>query len=150
MTTKYIARLEGKIVGKRTSESRTYTHAVVVQPSESEARAACYGYTATKDDRANFDYYTNVATLGMKHSHYYEGSDIVERAKEQVEGGFEAYVARLKARAIERFEERVTKGEYQPHAVTWCGRLDLAHKEAARRKAYHPKIWIVPAEVVQK
>lgn len=150
MTTKYIARLEGKIVGKRTTKDRTYTHAVVVQPSESAAREACYGYTATKDDRENFDYYTGVVAQGTNHRNHYEGCKNIERAKEQIEGGFEAYVARLKARAIERFENNVAKGEYQPHTVAWCGRLDLAHTEVARRSKWYAKVWIVPAEVVQK
>ena len=30
MATKYVARLDGNIIGKRTTKDRTYTHAVVV------------------------------------------------------------------------------------------------------------------------
>lgn len=31
MATKYIAKLDGKIVGKRATRDRTYTHAIVVR-----------------------------------------------------------------------------------------------------------------------
>lgn len=53
MTTKYIAKLDGRIVGKRTSKSRTYTHAVVMIGNEAPYtdkinRAAC------EEDRANW------------------------------------------------------------------------------------------------
>lgn len=30
MTTKYIARVDGRIVGTRTTKERTYTHAIVI------------------------------------------------------------------------------------------------------------------------
>jgi hypothetical protein len=38
MATKYVARVNGAIVGKRTTKDRTYTHAIVVSRVDHEGR----------------------------------------------------------------------------------------------------------------
>jgi hypothetical protein len=65
MPTKYIAKLEGKIVGKRTTRDRTYTHAVVVQHADAEPVVATWcgrPDLAQKEaaSRRRGTYYTNV------------------------------------------------------------------------------------------
>ena len=63
MTTKYIAKFEGQIVGKRTTKNRAYTHAIVINghgktnkvvtwcgrldhAQNEQRKYARYGYTA--------------------------------------------------------------------------------------------------------
>lgn len=82
MATKYVARLNGEIIGKRTSKDRTYTHAIIC------ARPAV--------------------------GNYYHGKN----------SKFEA-----------------------AHITNWCGRLDLAQKEASRWSKMYEVVEIVPAEV---
>jgi hypothetical protein len=149
MATKYIARLDGKIVGKRKTENRTYTHAIVTQRNEVAARQFAYGYVATKSDRSNFDYYCAEA---VKPRHEWRTGETLAAymadCQAKVAGGFDAYVERVRRLEIERFEQALKKGAFEPQAVSWAGRPDLAQKEAAKRNSYYAKVWIVPAEVV--
>ena len=76
----------------------------------------------------------------------YSAKEIGE-AKAKTARGFDGYVAQLRQREIERFEELRVKGQFKPKALAWAGRLDLAQKEAASRSKWLAKVWIVPAEV---
>lgn len=152
MPTKYIAKLHGVIVGKRTTQSRTYTHAVVVLEDVEADRKAAYGYVATKHDRENFNYQTEVATAGLDHEHmrWCTEAQRIERLAEavaEIAGGFDGYVARRRDKEIASFEDRLARGYYTPGVVTWCGRLDLAQKEANSRAGRYLRVWIVEAEL---
>jgi hypothetical protein len=170
---KYVAKLDGKVVGKRSTD-RTYTHAVVVQDSEAVARSAAYDYVADESDRENFEYYTAIADLGIRHDHgartrpYFadhsgerlatmkrcqdeDSSATINGAVESVEGGFDGYVARLRAEQIRRFEERRAEGRFEPYVIGWCGRPDLAQKLAAQNKSDGRNVLgIVAAEETKK
>jgi hypothetical protein len=155
MTTKYVARLNGTIVGKRTTKSRTYTHAIVVQWSEANARKRAYEYRATEQDRRHFDYFTQIAEQGIEHEYVRVNSwrkepdlKVLEDAKARIEGGFDAFVARIKQRMIEGFESSLAKGFFEPAVAAWAGRLDLAQKAVASHTGPDCKLVdIVPAEV---
>lgn len=157
--TKYIAKLDGKIVGTRTTASRTYTHALIVQDVEEVARNAAYNYTSTKTDSSNFEYSSFIAKQqpgvlcrprGWSTETKFKAAEIVA-AHELVEGSFDAYVRRLRERHIAGFEARKTKGGFEPFVATWCGRLDLAQKAVtAHTSAARQFIAIVPAEEVVK
>lgn len=148
MAKKYIARLDGTIVGTRTTKDRTYTHAVVVQLSEDWARDKAYNYVPNDTDRSNFEYYVKIAE---GRSSFAQTTENVLKASALIDGGFDAYVERIREAAIARFEAEVKRGKYEPEAVTWCSRLDLAHKQrAGLAGAWVKEIWIVPAEEVTK
>jgi hypothetical protein len=154
MTTKYIARLDGKIVGRRTTKARTYTHAIVVQRIEELARKDAYEYTATKEDRRSFDYYTAVAarTTETQVPHpagfnYTSSASEIADAKQRIEGGFDAFIARKRADYIERFEAHKAKGGFEPQVAAWAGRLDLAQKAVGQHTHGGCRlVAIVPAE----
>ena len=154
MTNKFIARWDGKIVGKRTSQNRTYTHAIVIQYDEEKARKAAYAYVVTEQDRKNYDYYVGRAAAGAKHE-YFKWNTPEMIAKElagfaaHIEGGFDGYVARLKAGEIAHFERRKADGYYEPRVAAWAGRLDLAHKEANNARWRNCFLGIVEAETVK-
>jgi len=155
MTTKYVARLNGTIVGKRTTKDRTYTHAIVVQWSEENARKRAYEYRATEQDRRHFDYFTQIVEQGIEHEHvrvdkWRKEPDlkVLEGAKANIEGGLDGFVARIKARMIEGFERSLAKGGFDPCVAGWAGRLDLAQKAVASHTGPDCKlVAIVPAEV---
>lgn len=155
--TNYVARLEGKIVGKRSTASRTYSHALVVQNVEEFARKRAYGYTSTDTDSSNFEYYSIIAqqTAGVpcrprdwKFDTTFTQDDIDE-AKKRIEGGFDAYVRRLRDAAIATFEANKANGYFEPHVATWCGRPDLAQKAINSHTGLHRAfVAIVAAEKV--
>jgi hypothetical protein len=157
MTTKYLARHAGQIVGRRTTENRTYSHAYVMQYDEAKAREAACGYVATKQDRKTYDWYAGRVASGVGARAWPDSAylahvlltekDIAE-AREQISGGFEAYVARLRQNQIDRFEHKLAKGGFSPFVGGWASRLDLAEK-AARQYAARgcDLVAIVPAEV---
>jgi len=143
--TKYVARLNGEIIGKRTSVSRTYSHAIAVQRVEEYARRQAYDYKVTKTDRSNFNYYTEIAE---GRSPYQHTTDEVVRASGLIDGGFDAYAARLRDRAIASFEAGKANGHYEPFVAAWAGRLDLAHKAVSQHTGEWCRlIAIVEAEV---
>lgn len=144
--TKYIARLNGETVGTRSSD-RVYTNAVVIQRSEAAARKAAYEYRSTTSDSSNFEYISIIAQ-GRSPYDFNKTEKATSDAKAQVEGGFDAYVRRLRERAIASFERYLADGHFTPVAATWCGRPNLAQKEAAKyRSAVNiENVWIVEAE----
>lgn len=142
MSKSYIAKFDGKVVGKRTTKDRTYTHAVYVLPSKEWHCRQAHDYVATATDRSNYDYYLACAEGRRQCTSVDQIASSVK-----VDGGFGAYIERVKARRIKDFEQRDFAGEI----VTWCGRLDLATK-AARGFASQPwneKVEIVEAEQVK-
>jgi hypothetical protein len=132
----YTATWNGKLIGKRKSP-RPYTHAVIVQTDEEVARKFAYDYSATKADRKNFDYYCEIDRLGVDHPHYCIQSwrpapDHVgiERARANIVGGFDGYVARLKKEAIKSFEAHKAAGGFNPRVAGWSMSERNAHKMA--------------------
>jgi hypothetical protein len=133
----YVAKLDGTIVGSRTSP-RTYTHAVIIQWNAEYFRTKAFGYKADDTDRSNFKFYTKEAAhtvesyiADSKWTPVDEAAKRIADAKQRIEGGFDAYVARVRQDGIDRFEKGL-EGGYQPGVATWCGRLDLARKEASK------------------
>lgn len=172
--TKYIARLDGKIVGKRTTKDRTYTHAVVAQRDEEHYRKLAYDYIASENDVTNFgrcnliarcegnifdlrswEKPADVAGQTIYHGNdnvaYYfshTAKDIIE-AKSIIAAGWLAYVESRRQDQIKSFEREKTLGHFEPHAITWCGRPDLAEKAKSShwRASHCSNVWVVPAEV---
>jgi len=155
MTTKYVARLNGTIVGRRTTKGRTYTHAIIVQSIEEASRKDAYEYRPTKTDRSNFDYYSRIVAQGIEGEHVCVNSWRTEPdlkaladAKAKIEGGFDAFIARKRAEQIAAFEHWKAQGGYEPRVAAWAGRLDLAQKAVGSHTGTHCKlVAIVLAEV---
>jgi hypothetical protein len=148
--TNYIARLNNEIVGTRSSE-RTYTHAVVIQYNEQHFHDRAHNYEASGTDRKNFEYETEVAS-GRSPYEWNKNDAAIDKAKAIIEGGFDAYIERLRQRQIAIFETSRANGGFTPAVVTWCGRADLAQKEAAKRMGQPSieNVWVVQAETVEK
>lgn len=149
---KYTATYNGKIVGTRKSP-RPYLYAVVVQPLEEVARLYAYHYEPTKTDRSNFDWRAKgaAATVGEAKFPNINGStwaaEEIARAKETIEGGWDAYVSRLRYDAIARFEAAKASGHFEPYVFGWSMSCHNAKGMAAT--AVHPSravLGIVPAE----
>jgi len=148
--TNYVAKLDGEIIGTRSSP-RVYTHAVIIQYSEQHYRDEAYTFNADKQDRKNFDHYVQQAA-GKSPYDWCRTPEKIAEAQADVEGGFDAYCARLRQRQIDSFEAGLKAGGYTPGIVGWCGRRDLAEKLANqyRGQARVAKVWIVEAEVAAK
>lgn len=149
--TKFTASFEGKIVGTRRSP-RPYLFAIVVQWNAESHRADAYGYKATATDRSNFDYYSKCATgtytdtfrTGKTFTNKIEGAELAA-AQAKIEGGFDAYVARLRAEAIERFEASLKGGYFEPGVVAWSMSSVNAEKTANKFRTAGVFRAIVPA-----
>lgn len=164
MATKYEAYLGDEMVGKRTTKSRTYTHAVVIQFDEDQARTEAYDTDLStkfmKGHRRNYAYKAEIAGLpatggtthhtnnGHKFTLNHDADDVAKErdflAKYPTP---EAHCEAIRVRRIERFENAVESGEYEPGVTGWCGRLDLAQKLASKNEGQHwvRNVWIVPA-----
>lgn len=149
MSKSYIAKFQGKVVGKRTSKDRTYTHAIVIIASRENQRKVAYGYAATATDRSNYDYYLRIAEGRIQPP---RSQDETIKASIKVDGGFDAYVERERQRHIAIFEDKLANGNaFEPFVVSWAGRPDLALRAAAQyRQPWNDVVEIVPAELVVK
>jgi hypothetical protein len=127
MTTKYIAEIDGELVGKRTTKSRTYTHAVVAQRSyKADLGRAGKTHQANID---NYHYYLREADpMTAQHTKYRSGTEHakIERVARM---DLTEYLAVCIEEQICRVEDSHAAGMYNPAVVTWCGRLDLAKKQ---------------------
>lgn len=110
--------------------ARTYTYIVVGRWDQEAARLAAETMNKRELENAqeNFTYYAQLVSRGPGEHDVGQW----EAAKDLIEDGFAAYVERRRQDKIERHEEAVARGQYGFTAFNWCGRLDLAQKEAAR------------------
>jgi hypothetical protein len=160
MTTHYVALIDGKQIGKRSTESRTYTHCVAAKPSyEAAKRQAVEGWDVADAD--SFEYYSTVAraTVGdpkypgdaYLDKHRIEQRDIDDAKRELGGATTAAEFHQLRAAArLAKIEADKAKGRFDEWGVqTWCGRLDLAHKEAAARRngSYFAEVRVLEAIV---
>lgn len=147
--TKFVARWEGKIVGTRTSP-RPYTHAVIVRGVQEYYRKKAYEYVATDCDKSNFKYYGEVVA-GLRDSKYDSAEQTAKNradAAANIEGGFEAYIGRLRQTEIDRYEERVKNGGFMPCVRGWSMSAANAQKMAnSNNGPWVEVLGIVKAEV---
>lgn len=139
MARHYEAHYNGKLVGTRSTATRAYTHAYVLQYNEKLERAEAYGYAGDAADRRNYDWYKSTVDRGvgqprwpgdtyLKHVMIEEG-DVVE-ARERIEGGFDGYVARERQKLIDRFEHKLRTGGFEPYVGGFAASERLAQKAA--------------------
>jgi hypothetical protein len=158
--TNYVAKLDGTIIGTRSSE-RTYTHAVAIQHSEAwyRERAHSVAYAKEHASKRNFDYYAKMADAGVEAEQaeykYTPRSEIEKRVAGAVairDMGYDAWVAARLATNVAHHERQIERGGFQPAILCWNGRLDLAQKEAAKYQARADiaKVWVIEAETIAK
>jgi len=127
--------------------NRTYTHTVVVMESYEDAVAQAHASHAANLKGAykkDFDYRVAIATGNDPYPtrKWVDGIESVDAecqalrvadAKEAVDGGFDAYVARNLASKLQYVEGRKARGWFSKWLnLGWCGRADLAQKLAAK------------------
>lgn len=159
-STKYIAIDPAGVAHKRSTESRTYTHTVVVSGGYQAALNSAKSRGWEKTERSNFDYYTRIAE-GRSEFYpskrwcalspdRYTPEQIAEEdarltvsdaakvadAKARIEGHTaDSYIEALRAARIARVEERKAAGDFDAWKnAGWCGRRDLAEKLAAKHR----------------
>jgi len=167
--TKYLA-IDSLGAEHTRSSQRVYTHTVVVMYDYDVAINRVTTHHATKEaiasQQRNFDYEVSIATGNDPHPEYdyvqvdgkwqrvYNDATAARQAiraaksSAEIEGGFEAYRARILAKELERVEERKEHGAFTTWgSVGFCGRLDLAQKLAAQCVSDGTKIEILPVVV---
>jgi hypothetical protein len=145
----FIAKLNGEIIGKRTSLSRTYTHCVAARYSYEYARQ---NLNRSYSDGETWDYLTECSQriVGSLRS---SGTRIdgstwefrveqheVDKALIELAGRTrEQFIADRRAERLANLEKNREAGFYDRwNVMTWCGRLDLAQKQvSAYCKAKH-------------
>lgn len=151
--TKFTATFEGQIVGTRNSQ-HGYAFAVIVKNDIKALRDQAYNYAPTKTDRANYDWYLQIAGQqpgvmflpnGWSNLTSFNAKEI-EYAKSQVSGGFEGYAARLRQRMIGGFEVNFIKGHFDPMVFGWSKTRANAEKMARTIGNHQILLAIVPAE----
>lgn len=115
---------DGSIVSRRTD--RTYSHVVLVRLSEAVARRNAEKW-ARYDTDTNYDWYVR------------NGKTTLDR---------DAFHEQKRADELASVENLAAKGRYTEWgAYAWCGREDLARKQADKARAqgdYYSDIAIVP------
>jgi hypothetical protein len=151
--TTYTATYNGQVVGTRKSP-RVYLFAVVYQRDEAKSRAFITR-PADKTDRANFEYYVKCATgtyvgtfaNGKTFTTEIKGDELA-RAQAHIVGGFEAYVARIRADSLAAHEAAVANGDFEPCVFGWSmSARAVKGMEAQAAKAGH-YLATVPAVAV--
>lgn len=151
--TKFTATFEGQIVGTRSS-LHGYAFAVIVMNNIEAHRNFAYNYVPIKTDRANFDFYAQIAQQqpgvevlpkGWRFTTSFDAKKI-EEAKAQIEGGFEGFAARLRDRLIDGFEASVVKGHFNPQVFGWSKTLANAQKMASKIGSRQTFLAIVPVD----
>ena len=139
---KLTAQYKGQTFTRTTD--RVYTHIVVARYSHEHAVSQIAAYAADQI-KTNFAYYLKVAAGTSGHT---QSESQVQRAKEYVEGGLEASIARLAAKMTAEIADRKAKGFYDKwNVIGWCGRPDLATKLLAQTSApYYAEVHIVPVD----
>lgn len=126
--------------------ARTYTHVVIGRQDEETHQIRAH--TLTRNDinnaKKNFAYYTEQAALGvdgLRREHLakwsYSKSDAefqreYTNAKALAGLGWDRYLETVRDRQIQNHFDALSRGCFQMGALNWCGRLDLAQKEAAK------------------
>ena len=167
--TKYLA-IDSLGAEHTRSSQRVYTHTVVVMYDYDAAINNAKTYHASKAAIAtatrNFDYEVSIATGNDPHPEYdyvqvdgkwqrvYNDATAARQAiraaksSAEIEGGFEAYRARILAKELARVESRKENGAFTTWgSVGFCGRLDLAQKLAAQYAGAGNKVEILPVVV---
>lgn len=158
---KFTAYLGDEIVGTRTSKTRNYTHAVVVELSKTMALKEAKEVALDKTDRANFRFYHEVAKMqpgqlysgrsgsGQHFEFPVDGIDVRE-AQEFVENypTLDEYESWLQEQAMRRWEDDLVKGAFEAAAVSWHQTQSLANAAADAwvKKRTVAKVWVVKAE----
>jgi hypothetical protein len=161
----YVAKLDGVIVGRRVSHV-PYTHAVVLQENEDRAREDAYETEPEDWLREHYDEDVQIANSrpGARHPRWGRSKHSwlntisvhsIERAKKDIEGGFEAYFQRYREDRIKRFDEEKAKGEFEPKVAKWLRQEELAEQTARynQEHAENPGYWkfvrVVSAESIE-
>jgi hypothetical protein len=141
MNTKHTATAHGH-TWTRSSQNKVYTHMVIGKKLVSEARKDAEKQARSKW-RMDLDYTKLLAASdGKIYSTFRDGSpciydvtpERIARAKAELEGGEEGYVAvRLAEHDAGNADAWKTEdGQYLVWSQGWCSRLDLAMKLASR------------------
>ena len=150
--TSFTARLNGKII-KRVSSNHPYTHAVVVQYDEKNARDEAYG--PDKLDRNAMQHFhecCEIAKRGRKHPKAKHMDDeYLANCKELARIGIEGFKTLRRKNHIAGFERRKADGEFdRPRVSSWVTSFADGEKRAERLRTQHRGLYkvvvIVPAE----
>ena len=148
--TTYIATAPDGTIGKRTTENRIYTHAVIGRHSYEKDLAGAHDKGSQKADGQNWDYHMALAAGTHEHCKFQHLDDDAHRAE------WAAFAAAFPTRAgyietqhaarVARVQDRKAEGYYEVwHTLTWCGRLDLAQKQIGANSKYWVDLQVVPA-----
>ena len=157
-----IARLDGKIIGKRTAADRVYTHVIIGQRDIESARRYAYEYKGNKNDASNFAYHRSYLDGTNKYlqpvsyrtpaeQEAYNASAI-ENARNALGGAetLEAYIEVERQRLIARFEQAATNGAFEMEALQWSMSAANAHKGMAQWQKNYVNVRVIEAEELVK
>lgn len=118
----------------RNSQSREYTHCVMVEYDHDVLRAAAekaYRAKGWMRTYASNWRYLHETAAGTDH---FPSPERMADAKAQLEAtpDFESYAEHCVVDQLAKLEEAIAKGYYDPGVVTWCGRHDLAVKQLSK------------------
>jgi hypothetical protein len=130
----YVAKLDGVIVGRRLSHL-PYTHAVVVQENEERERQRAYATEPDESCRKSYKEYAQIANSSpgarnLTNSWRRLSTRDIELAERRIRGKFDAYFQHHREFMIEYFEERKTKGAFEPKVERWLLQKDVAERTA--------------------
>lgn len=111
--------------------ARTYTHIVVARTDiEKQIRHAVADAESTV--RINWQYWTRETGDNPQYTH---NAASMQEMREIVAMGRDGYQQHLEMTRLARIEKNRKAGGYaRQHIVAWCGRADLAHKQADKAR----------------
>jgi hypothetical protein len=138
---KFTVRIEGRVLA-RVSASREYRYVVLARRDEAAHLETARNPAPTEADRKNAAYFAFVAACEPGVGYplgglqvFYSAAD-VKSAKGRIEGGEEAFFARLREERIGAHEVAVRMGRFLPFAVRWCMGLSGAEQGLAEARRY--------------
>jgi hypothetical protein len=153
----YLAILDGKIIGKRTTDAAIYTHAIIGRRDIEAARQFAYEYSGSKTDASNFRHlmayldgtseFLAPRQWESAEQHAERAAAEIARAERVLKGArtFEAYVDVLRESRIEGFEGSVANGGFAMQALQWSKSAGNARKAAASWAKNFIDVRVIPA-----
>ena len=125
---------DGGIATRTTA--RTYTHVVIARTDVNRRRTDALKLQDV--DRRNFEFYARCVATGRHGAHAVSAADIATyKAILAATPDAESYAASCAQRRLEKVNQEYGAADYSDWFVcAWCGREDLADKEARRVVKY--------------
>lgn len=160
----FTVTIDGERIGKRTSKSRTYTHAILGQASEEKLRKWIYRPVADRLDETEGDYFrfwpekarvrfldrlrrSKHPSTDLKNYEFHKNNVHGSRIRDGKDPGtLEEYITKRRANEIEVFEASVKRGVFKIKVLQWSMSRENAMKATVSRSNHYINVRVVEVD----